>query len=61
MIGDCLKKSVIFATVSLRRILKGKCTSTLQLKYSVGINEVMCKESVFLDQKCYLINTSQNN
>jgi len=56
-----LEKSVIFASVSLRRILKGKCTSTLQVKYSVGIDEVMCKGSIFLDQKYYLVATSQNN
>lgn len=46
---------------SLRRILKGKCASPLQLKYSVGTDEIVCEESIFLDQKYYLINTWQKS
>lgn len=44
---------------SLRRILKVKCTSTLQLKYSVETDKIMCEESIFLDQKYYLITILQ--
>lgn len=55
------KEKVTVIGDSLRRILKGKCTSTLWLKYLVGIDKVMCGESIFLDQKYYLINTLQKS
>lgn len=48
------KERVTVIGDNLRRILKGKCTSTLEWRCS-GTDKVMCEELIVLDHKYYLI------